>query len=227
MYPIIEEFVKKKFESFLVKFSGHYQNSRSIDELSLDHWYEELRYVYCLAKNKAEEQQVPLIFLGYSLGALVGAYLIVKSEGLHSFSKQILLAPATATRRTSSWIKSTFIFPDSWKIPSFSPDGYRMNKSLPIKAYKILFHYQQFIISSGFKYVNIPTLIFIDPKDELISIGRLKEYIRRFDLSEYQIVKLLSHMKDRQAKIHHLIVDDATMGKENWDRFLEKVYEFI
>jgi hypothetical protein len=124
-------------------------------------------------------------------------------------------------------VKTTFIFPESWKLPSFSPEKYRANKKLPIKAYKMLFHYQKFLLANDFNYTNITTLIFIDPKDELVSLDLLQEYIQQFDLYNLRIIELSSNMNERQIKYHHLIVDKSTMGEENWNFFLSSVNKFL
>jgi hypothetical protein len=182
---------------------------------------------YGVAKQKADDLKVPLIFVGYSLGALVGQYAIVKSKGKDSFSKQVLLAPATATRISSNIVKATFIFPEHWKLPSFTPEQYRANDNLPIKAYKMLFYYQDYVINNHFDKLNIPTLIFIDPKDELVSLKTLLEYIEDYELECYKIVELSSDMEGRQIEYHHLIVSDMTMGSENWELFMSQVLDFI
>ena len=66
-------------------------------------------------------------------------------------------------------------------------------------------------------YLNMPTLVIIDPKDELISYPKLVQQVRQFQLTNYQILTLNADLRDRVGGYHHLILDRETMGASNWE----------
>lgn len=227
MDSIILELLKMNLKSYLVKLSGHYSESQPIDSIDFNQWPSEFLHVYSNAKYNADSLNVPLYFLGYSLGALIGQYVISHSNGANSFSKQVLLAPATATKNRTSFVKAIFIFPENWKLPSYTPEPYRANEKLPIKAYKFLFQYQDSIAKNDLTKLNIPTLAFIDPDDELISTNKLKKFSISNELDSFRIVELNSNMDDRDYGYHHLIIDKKSMGEENWNLFVSECQSFF
>jgi hypothetical protein len=58
--------------------------------------------------------------------------------------------------------------------------------------------------------------VLIDPKDELISYKRLQKWIQKHHLINYKVVTLDPDLTGRSKRFHHLILDEATMGKKNW-----------
>ncbi len=143
------------------------------------------------------------------------------------FDKQILIAPATAVRNRSYALKLFSFIHKRIMLPSFTPSPYRANNLLPFTAFEVLFRNERKLIEAQYQTLNIPTLIFIDPKDELISYRKLVEYLRRFELTNHEIVVLDSNLRVRQSRYHHLIVSEETMGKENWEMVTGRMAGFL
>jgi esterase/lipase len=227
MLPLIKWLNGHGSDVYLIKLSGHREDAADTKNITSSIWEKEMLSGYVMAKEASIKNSVPLFFLGYSLGALLGQSMIKFSDKEVSFDKQILIAPATAIRCRSHFIKVFFIFDKQTNLPSYAPKEYRVNDSLPLSMYKILFTEEKKILKAKFHKLNIPTIIFIDPKDELISYKKLKRYLRRFSLSNYQIVVLDGDLKSRNGKYHHLIISPETMGKKNWELVTEKMKEFF
>ncbi len=225
MLAIAQWLTAQGTDVYLVKLSGHFEEAVPITQITTTLWEAEMLHAYQVAKQAAIENAVPLYFVGYSLGALLGQVLIASKEA--RFDKQILMAPATAIRTRSYVIKWLFFLNKKWLLPSYTPSPYRANNFLPLAAYEVVFRNEKNIMKTRFDTLNIPTLLFIDPKDELISYKKLVHYARLFNLSNYQIITLDSNLKKRISKFHHLVVSEETMGKENWAMATAKMAAFL
>jgi hypothetical protein len=73
----------------------------------------------------------------------------------------------------------------------------------------------------------VPTLIFIDPKDELISYRKLKKAELKDEWGLCQVVELDSDLSYRSGNYHHLILDEATMGEKNWTMVVKTMKRFL
>jgi esterase/lipase len=214
-------------DAFLVKLSGHFEKSINITGVSSVMWEEEFIEAYARAKEASVKISVPLYFMAYSFGALLGEVMITFSKGSISFDKQILIAPATAIRLRSHLLKVLFFFNKNKNLPSYTPKEYRANNSLPLKVHKILFEQEKKLLKSHFRNLNIPTIIFIDPLDELISYKRLIKMTLQFQLTNYEVIRLNDDLSGRREKYHHLILDECTMGKKNWEMVTNKIRNFL
>lgn len=205
---------------FLVKLSGHHADSVSIMDVTRSIWETDMLNGYEAARRLAEEQAVPLYFLGYSLGALLGQSLLLMPGRDIRFDRQVLFAPATAIRKRNYLLKLLFGW-DSLTLPSYAPERYKANKRLPIRIYKIMFEMETELWKAG--SVSVPTLVFLDPRDELISYKKVRRY---FGMGAV-IVPLSSRMRGRYGGYHHLIINASTMGETNWALVVEKMRSFL
>jgi pimeloyl-ACP methyl ester carboxylesterase len=171
---------------------------------------------YAMARLIAEKHLVPVYFLGYSLGALLGQYFLCLKPGTIKFNRQVLIAPATAIKLPRLVKSSISLLGDNLKIKSFAPWAYRLDKWLPAKMYKRLMFWERSILNARYAHLNIPTLLIMDPKDELISYLTLVRRMKEFGLTNYQCIILDSSLRGRSTRYHHLVIDEATMGKKNW-----------
>src|SRR3954467_13476217 len=64
---------------YLVKLSGHHEHSVHIKDITSTQWEEEMTDVYSIAKDRSIKNGVPLFFVGYSLGALLGQAIMLSS----------------------------------------------------------------------------------------------------------------------------------------------------
>jgi len=227
MEPLVNWLSNQGSAIYLVPLSGHHEKGRSIKEVTATIWEAEMLAGYEQAKKSAVVNGLPLYFLGYSLGALLGQSMIVLNQQGGSFDKQVLLAPAMAIRSRSYLLKFLFLFGKHRMLPSFAPQTYRANNALPLALYQILFSEVKKVVQSEAQKLNIPTLIVIDPKDELISYTKLVQYVKRFQLTRYQIITLNDNLKSRRTQYHHLILDEESMGTTNWQLATKAIQAFL
>jgi esterase/lipase len=227
MLAIVQWLNEQGSDVYLVKLSGHHEDSIHIRKVTSTLWEEEMRYVYTIAKAASVKYSVPLYFVGYSLGALLGQAMQLSLQEVNTFNKQILIAPAISVRNRSYVLKLFALVHKNILLPSFTPSPYRANNFLPFTAFEVLFRNEKKLTEAQYYTLNIPTLIFIDPKDELISYKRLVKLLQEFDLSNYEIITLDSNLKVRKSLYHHLIVSEQTMGKQNWEMATKKMKAFL
>jgi esterase/lipase len=201
---------------YLISLSGHTETGIPIKKVTRIIWEQEMLDGYQTAEQASKENNVPLYFLGYSLGALLGQTMIASTYGRNAFHKQVLVAPAIAVRSRSYLLKLLILFNSQLTLPSYNPKEYRMNDRLPLTVYQLLFTEERKFLESISDVVHIPTLIIIDPKDELISYQKIQAMIMKQQLSNFRLVELDDNRSDRKVKYHHLILDESSMGTKNW-----------
>jgi hypothetical protein len=223
MQALVEWLNARGSHVFLVKLSGHHADSVGIMEVTQEIWVADMLEGYGAARSAAEEQGVPLHFLGYSLGALLGQFLLAMPGHEIRFDKQVLFAPATAIRQRNYLLKLLFGW-NSLTLPSYAPERYKANKRLPIRIYKIMFGMEAELERAGAGRSRVPTLVFLDPRDELISYKKIGRY---FGDGHNEVVQLDSRMRGRYGGYHHLIINESTMGKKNWALVVDKMGAFL
>jgi len=227
MMALVNWLTEQGADVFLIQLSGHYQEGISIQEVTMANWQQDMHNGYSIAKKAASDQGLPFYFLGYSLGALLGLSMIALKHDRPCFDKQVLLAPAMAIRNRCYLVQPFCFLGNKMFLPSFTPVSYRANDSIPLSVYKILFMEERKVLHSTNDSLNVPTVIFMDPKDELISYQKLKSLIVRNKLTNYEIILLNSDLKGRIGRYHHLILDESAMGKQNWKMVTHKMNDFL
>lgn len=206
--------------------SGHFGSKDEMKALTKQTWERDVTHLICHAYQLSIKKNIPLYFTGYSLGAAVAIDKIKNSSLKNPFSKMILLAPAIRVKWFAKLTKFLSFFSSRIMIPSDNLPNYRSLNGTSTAAYKAL---HNIIDSLGPPYenLNIPTQIFIDKNDELISIPGLESMIDTEELSKWSI-KFISKSKTTLKKNHdHLIIDPPTLGKDSWKSLLGNMKNFI
>jgi esterase/lipase len=206
--------------------------------LTLTSAMQALEKVYEQAQQKVSGTSYRIYFLGYSLGGLLGAYFQCRHDN-QAFDRMILLAPALKTKVFTGILKPiarlSHQYHWQYSIPSFSLPDYRARKGTSIQAYQTLFElidgYEQ--CSQLMKHLNLSdekkeksTLIFIDPQDELVSYEGIVDLAQEHP--SWSVQKLLIHSDEISHRlIHHLVIDEASVGKTEWNRMKKILQAFI
>jgi esterase/lipase len=227
MMPLADQLRSWGSDVLLVQLAGHTTDS-STTPLTENDW--------CLNLQDAFEQATsiirsgapkPLYFLGYSLGALLNLYLLIHHPEKFRYDKMVLLAPAFALRKPVNKLLqlATDILPAQFKIPSLTPKPYRAGTALPVKAYTLLNRMGIRVEKSINHSVSMPVLVIIDPKDEMVSV---KKFVRLLTscLPSWQLY-VLPKTSDKKLPYAHLILDEHSVGKENWNRMLQQIRVFL
>ena len=211
-----------------VTLSGHgknYRQKRNIDEIkarmetfktvSYKLWISETYLAYDIAEKMSRKKHIPLFLIGYSIGGLLGVDLFASNSNAY-FDRMVLLAPALCLNIMNFAIKFLLPFP-KLVIPSLSLPSYRANFGSPVAAYHALFDVIEHFHHNMTSKLNIPTLVIIDPRDKLVSYGRLTQIIKRKGFDQWKLHLLKKSENDAKKKPHHLIIDESTVGNNSWD----------
>lgn len=204
-----------------------FQNNCDVFRISLgsntSQWVDIFKKSYdeCLIHSKRINR--PLYFLGYSLGGLLGVHYITKHDD-HSFLKCALLAPATHTRiyaKIPGLLAGIF---KNGSLPSFNLIDYRERSKTTFAEYQKLNILQNEInCSHSNNHLLIPTLLVLNPYDELVSSQKLSKFAA--STPHWKTLKLTNKGSSLSWKYHHLLIDAQTLGQAEWEKLLKNLSE--
>ncbi len=197
----------------------------SFKTVSYQIWSQEFLQAYRRIQKFAQERAVPLYLIGDSFGALLALELFLNETEV-KFDRMVLYAPALSLHGRNAIIQLLNPFP-KLVLPSFAPHFYRANRGTPQLAYAVVFEtLARFEKSIGPK-INIPTLVFIDPKDELISYKGLRKLIQTHQLDRWRIQHVSKDKDTAATRINHLIIDPASVGQSTWKRMVKAMQSHL
>jgi esterase/lipase len=213
--------------SITMRFSlyGHEGRLSNMKRVNENIWRNQFDNGMKQARVLADKHHVPLIFLGYSLGGLIGVEWISRKNLLEkSFDKMVLLAPAIATPWFSETAKRLLSFFDNKTILfTSSPKGIRANKGSSVGAYRALFAFKSSLESRKFNNANIDTLVILDPYDELIPYDEIKNIIKNNRLSRWHLEAINNQYAKKNYGFRHMIADRISVGDVMWKEISDKV----
>ena len=189
-------------------------------------WLSEVRAAYDLARRRADDRGVPLILVGFSLGAAVGSDLASGPGSEVSFAGMILFAPAFSVHWYTQLLRCLAPFP-SLTLKSFSPKDYAANRGTPIAAYNALFESIAALRKRRARPLVADALIFIDPRDELVSYRGLRAICAAPGAERWQMVPIPKTLRNGQRDYHHLIIDEESLGSPLWNEVVRHVKQFL
>ncbi|MEM1135554.1 MAG: alpha/beta fold hydrolase [Bacteroidota bacterium] len=223
MRPIAESLADTGINVFVPVLDGHAEDFVKFKNINREDWQNNVIEAYHLSLEKATKNNCSLFFIGYSLGGLLGSLLTAKKL-MPKVEKMILLAPALEMTLFSSLLKPLLFFNINFNIPSRAPGNYRAHPFLPVKAYRTLFELKKQFDEGVLENINIPTLLFIDKKDELVSYKKLVAFIDKYALNNWDL-KILSSKEGKG--IHHMIAEPFYAGANNWQFMMQETKAFI
>jgi len=201
------------------------QRLASFRKVTYELWSAEVYRAYRQVRQTGEQKKVPLFFIGYSLGGLLGCDLLVSHPDV-SFDRMVLFAPALNVTSKSIFLKALAPFPDL-VIDSLSPKNYRSNNGTPMAAYQALFnaidHFEKHLQAR----LNVPTVLFIDEQDESISYERLQEMIDSHKLDQWIIQRVQKDADIDRGITHHLIIDEESTGRRMWGLMQDRIRKHL
>lgn len=211
-------------ENFTHRYGIESDNARLEDfkTVSYSLWSEEAYSAYLQAEKRRLQKRVPLFFIGFSLGGLIGLDLLASQPDVR-YERMVLFAPALKLHPFHYLGRFLSPFP-RLVIPSLSPKTYLANQQgTPMAAYNALFEGLNHFESNAGPKLNIPTLLIMDEQDELIPYWSLKQFVdgKNMDQWRFFIVKKGS---DADAEtFHHHIIDAFSTGNSVWQDIIDTV----
>ena len=177
-------------------------------------WRSEIFQAYQQVKIQSDRYRTCVYLVGFSMGGLLGVDLFT-SNPFVKFDKMILYAPALKMHNRNFLLKTISPFP-GLVVPSFAPDAYLANEGTPMAAYNALFDAVGHLEKNLDPKINVPTIIFIDKQDELISFSGLNTMIMEQELDRWKLHPVKKDPTATEREMHHLIIDEASVGKQTW-----------
>lgn len=204
-----------------ISLKGHRGNEEEFKNVTRLDWIQDIFNGYCEARQRADLLGIPLNYVGYSLGGVLNIDLMNNfPEADVKYNHIIYFAPAAVVNLKSYMVKVLNVFGSKYVVPSLSEEDYRANcNGTPIIAYTSLFDSINSVEKSGIKKgSDTPTLIIIDPKDEMVNPEGLRSMIDVNNLTNWSIYQFSNSSEKTKVKnkFHHLIIDEESVGPLNW-----------
>lgn len=236
--PLIDELRRRRIGAVLCSLQGHGENYRPLAgytpeearlaafrQVSYAGWRGEIEAAYATAATYAAAHNAPLFLVAFSMGALLGCELLATAPTVR-FDRMVLLAPALALRLHSHLPALLARWPRI-AIRSFAPRYYRANPATPIAAYQALRTALHTLQRQRNPVLNVPTLVLIDPGDELVSATGIRRFIRQNELSRWRLHPICKQPTRPDATFHHLIIDAESVGPATWQTMLTQIEEHL
>ena len=207
-----------------LELHGH-QEGADMALASSAQWCQEFHEQMAVVQKKSAELGVPMYFLGFSLGAVVGLHWLAEDNGADAgFAKVALIAPAIAVPWYAKAAVGLFsLFGQGYYLPSRSPERYRAHKGTSIAAYRALFEVRDALERSKYKNNNIPALVVIDRYDELVPANAIRKTIQTYRLSQWLLEIVDNKFAYDNFGFRHLLVDEESMGQDLWQDLCKRV----
>jgi esterase/lipase len=182
-------------------------------------WKTEAYQAYQGVEKISKLYATPLFLVGFSMGGLLGVDLLSSNPSV-KFDKMVLFAPAIKMHKRNSFLKILSPFPRI-VIPSIAHKSYLTNDGTSIAAYNALFEMYAHLENNLDPRINIPTVVFIDKQDELISFSGLQNMIQDQNLDQWKIHPVQKDKTATKIEMHHLIIDEASVGNNMWQEIVD------
>lgn len=203
------------YDVFRLALTGHRGDSDEIRGVKMADWLADAYTAYCLVKQRDPIGKVA--FVGTSLGALVGLSVqTLPAASQPMFDWQILLTPAIEPKYLwlAPAVHSLWVFNRALMPYSGIPDGYRCNQSASVNAFYALYQLvDRYRGLDSAQIPQVPTLMLLDPKDELIDETRTREFIEQRHLESFEVSNFIHRP---EPLYYHLAVDSKSLGPDNW-----------
>ena len=156
----------------------------------------------------------------------MGSDLASGPESEVSFDGMIFFAPAFSVHWYTRLLRGLAPFP-RLTLKSFSPKDYAANRGTPIAAYNALFESIAALRRRQAGRLAADALIFIDPKDELVSYRGLRAMCAASGAERWQMVTIAKTLRKGRRDYHHLIIDEESLGRPLWNDVVSHVKQFL
>ena len=228
MDSLAELIRKQGYEVLRLALSGHHGDLEEFKKVSAEQWLGEAAAGYCLGLNRSRVLGKPLLFVGFSLGGLLGETLLNTSfEPPVAFEKVVLIAPAISVRARSHLVRALRVLGSSYVVSSGNSEAYRAGPGTPIAAYDATFDLISELSASGFARSNVPTIVFLAPEDELVDSSGVAEIREKFALTRWKLIYVSNAESVLPGKRHHLFIDESSAGPRQWNEMSGQITRFL
>ncbi|MEH0156329.1 alpha/beta fold hydrolase [Limibacter armeniacum] len=227
MAELGKKFYQAQYHTLLVGLNGHGCGNLPLKNISEKDWLQDIEEAIAKAAELKSNSQLPVYFVGFSLGALTFlTYCSILPEQ-SIVDKVILLAPASFTHFDTPLLRKLAVWGRSWKVPGFTPAEFQQLRFLPINFYQNLLTLKRTLERNQFRNTNLPTLVIMDTKDEMVSYKKLKRGLAQYHLTNWKVKEIVVTRRLNGRKWHHLIIAEKSLGKIENEKLWQSVAHFL
>lgn len=225
MHDIVQLLADLGYHTYRLSLRGHERSESETFPASA--WINDVLNACSLVRTRFPE--TPVYILGYSLGGLLATHAIDAHSTCNPAS-MILIAPALSLR---SFVQSGYLlspFPQlSISVPNIAPSLYRRFAETPLFWYQNLFeiYSRTRTLQSAARLRTIPTLIFANPRDELVSLHGLRSWIHDNSLEPGWSIDVVRPTSRNPFMPEHVMIDPQSLGKYEWNNLSESIRSFL
>lgn len=207
------------YDIYRVAMTGSRGNYEEALTVTREVWLEDLRRSFQETKRWRAKKDLPVYCVGFSMGALM--LVAAQVNQAIQCDRFVLLSPALVPKMPA-WLvgAAAKAIPERLKFPTAVPVEYRRHDYFLIHPNKIIFDVVAEVVESSLAAANVPTLVMMDPRDELISYGGLELLVETKQLSNWKFEPISTDSTELAQPIRHLIVDKPALGQAEWDRMI-------
>ncbi len=222
----LAEFLRSEgYHTLRLALAGH--DTPQTEAFSSSRWVQQI--VSSFEETRERYPALPVLYLGYSMSGLA-AVRALDCDPSFSPQRMILIAPALSLRTI---VESASILqwfpPTTFAVRNLAPRAYRRYERTPLFWYRnVAEMYQQTTtLEHGQHAAAVPTLIFANPRDELVSLGGLRSWLSDNQLTDRWAVSILRPETRDPTLAEHLLIDQRALGLESWRMMKKEIRSFI
>lgn len=219
-------FTHQGFHVRRITLPGH--NEPTTETFDASVWSRHVHSEYVDARKSFEH--IPTYVVGYSLGGVLATKLADSLPSTEKPRALILFAPAIALSPFPALASALHLPPAvSWRSPNLAPRAYRRYPTTPAFWYSntLELHREVQTLANPKRMAEIPALVFLNPRDELVSSCRTELWIDQNNLR--QSWRTVAVHPDTHAPdvAEHLIIDEHSLGSSEWSLVKDEIRIFL
>ena len=221
--PLADEIRTLGYNTYRITLHGH--EVEGTEAFTESDWEEDLLRAYHTVER--QPGSTPIYLLGYSLGGLLVTRVLDTHPELTPRGV-ILLAPALSLRvLPQSGYLLTLFPPTTLSVPNVAPPRYRRFANTPLFWYRNTLHLYSATrtLQNPQRLASVPTVIVANPRDELVSLSGLHEWLQDNQLASNWNMRTIRPAGISPTTPEHLIIDQYSLGFPVWENLLAGISE--
>jgi esterase/lipase len=225
MEPLCDYLRSQGFDTYRLALNGH--DSLPLRSFPGDTWANDIHAAYDLVHR--QYPQVPVHILAFSLGGLATTRALDVSTDLRPKSMVFIAPPLSLRTPAQSSYLLRLLPPLTITVPNIAPPYYRRFARTPLFWYRNTsnLYSDTRSLQSPSRLKSIPTLIIANPRDELVSLSGLRDWIHENNLEPAWRIEAVRPVRRDPFVPEHLLVDQNSFGTHEWQRFKSLVEQFL
>lgn len=229
MFEIGDFLASQGHEVIYLELKGHDESKpdKAIRDVTKEDWLRNMADALAFASAQAKAKSVPLNYIGFSLGCLLFETYQNSTPEKFAVAKRVYFAPAIGVNGFSYLIKY-LPFGRRWLMPTKNRDDVVANSGSSIQSYQVLFRLLDDLQSKKMQASKVPTKVIFSEGDELISVKKTREYVKRYGLSDFWSFETVSKTKEaKDYSFNHFFLTKQALGVSEFNLMMLSVQKFL